>query len=74
MSCDICRGRGFVLETRIINELPYEFMLHCECSVGNWWRYDGRTISKDKSLFFINSVSFRGGEVNLRELPKEWRG
>ena len=73
MSCVTCEGRGFVLETRIINELPYEFILHCECPAGNQWRYNGRTVANDKSLYFVQSVSFRGGEVDLRDLPKEWQ-
>ena len=74
MKCNVCSDLGFVLETRIINQFPHEFMLHCECPAGNKWRYDGRKITGDhKSLYFINSVSFRGGEVDIRELPKEWQ-
>lgn len=73
MICTICEGLGFVLETRIINHLPYEFMLHCECPAGDKWRYSGMSCKENKSPSFINSVSFRGGEVSLQELPKHWQ-
>ena len=74
-NCAICHGLGYVLEKRALKGIPgpSEYILHCECVAGTKWKYDGRTNAKDKSDFYIQSVSSRGNDIPV-EIPEEWRG
>lgn len=74
-NCNICHGRGFVIEERSISGVPgiSEYILHCECVAGTKWKYDGRVIEKDKSDFYIKSVACRL-ENEPVDIPKEWEG
>ena len=74
-NCAICHGLGYVLERRAIKGIPgpSEYILHCECVAGTRWKYDGRTNAKDKSDFYIQSVSSRGNDIPV-EIPEEWKG
>ena len=74
-NCAICHGLGYILEKRSLKGIPgpSEYILHCECVSGTRWKYDGRTNAKDKSDFYIQSVSSRGNDIPV-EIPEEWKG
>ena len=56
--CEICKGLGFVLYKRFIEEMDreYEFMAHCTCT--DEYKYDGMKCKNDrnKSQYFSKSV------------------
>lgn len=65
MSCKVCGGRGYLIKSRTINMLTYDYIYHCECKAGLCWTYDGRIIQKDQSYFRIPSIrDYHDGTVN----------
>jgi hypothetical protein len=73
IECPICDGRGFVLYTKEWEGRPYEFAAYCDrCEASENFRYDGRTISKDKGKtdFYIEPISNCKTVVRETEPPK----
>jgi len=55
--CYVCRGKGYIIHTKIINETPYQYVLHCtECKAGALAKYDGRRC-KRKSEYYTEPVT-----------------
>lgn len=61
--CEKCNDTGYIIYTKIINNMPYKYTAVCDC--GRQDRYDGRQCvkEKDKSDYYIPTIQEIGLEV-----------
>lgn len=64
--CEKCNDTGYVVYTKIINGMPYEYAAVCDCGRQN--RYDGRTLvdERHKSDFYTPTIDELGLRVKTR--------
>ena len=62
--CEKCDDTGYVIFTKIINGMPYQYAAVCDC--GRQQRYDGRKIidEKHRSDYYTPTVKELGLKVN----------
>ena len=60
--CEKCNDTGYIIYTKIINNMPYKYTAVCDC--GRQDRYDGRQCvkEKDKSDYYIPTTE----EIDLK--------
>lgn len=65
--CNKCNGTGYRLMIEVKNDIPYEFIVACDCRNGDNKIYDGRTISdkKHRSCYIIPRFSEKFVEISV---------
>jgi hypothetical protein len=79
--CDICNDKGYVFMTELIKigetkagksvNLPYQYVLHCICSVGMAQAYEGKNCKKgEESPYRVPSITEYYDDRAIEEIKK----